>query len=76
MINDVELFKKLTGNIWEFRTFYNKTYYRLFAFWDKRQGMTTIVIATHGVIKKTGKTPRENLEKTEAIRNQYLNQNK
>ena len=33
--NDPELFKKLTTNIWEFRTLFNRTYYRLFAFWDK-----------------------------------------
>jgi len=33
--NDKELFKKLTGEIWEFRTLYNRTHYRLFAFWDK-----------------------------------------
>ena len=32
VIKDAELFKKLTGNIWEFRTLYNETYYRLFAF--------------------------------------------
>ena len=30
--NDKELFKKLDGEIWEFRTLFNKTYYRLFAF--------------------------------------------
>lgn len=30
--NDKELFKKLTENIWEFRTLFNKTHYRLFAF--------------------------------------------
>jgi uncharacterized protein (TIGR01639 family) len=29
---DNELFKKLQGDIWEFRTLYQKTYYRLFAF--------------------------------------------
>ena len=30
---NVELFKKLEGSeIWEFRTLYNKNYYRLFAF--------------------------------------------
>jgi len=33
--NDKELFKKLQDEIWEFRTKYNKAYYRLFAFWDK-----------------------------------------
>lgn len=38
LINDQELFKKLTENIWEFRTLYNKTHFRIFAFWDKSQG--------------------------------------
>jgi hypothetical protein len=38
VINDSELFKKLTTNIWEFRTVYNQSHYRLFAFWDKRAG--------------------------------------
>ena len=33
--NDKELFKKLQEEIWEFRTKWNKSYYRLFAFWDK-----------------------------------------
>jgi len=32
---DKELFKKLNDEIWEFRTLYSKTHYRLFAFWDK-----------------------------------------
>ena len=32
MVNDKELFKKLQDEIWEFRTLYNKTHYRLFAF--------------------------------------------
>ena len=30
--NDKELFKKLQDEIWEFRTKFNKTYYRLLAF--------------------------------------------
>jgi mRNA-degrading endonuclease RelE of RelBE toxin-antitoxin system len=29
VINDNDLFKKLSGEIWEFRTLFNKTYYRL-----------------------------------------------
>lgn len=73
-VNDPELFKKLNDNIWEFRTFYNKTYYRLFAFWDKIGGKETLVIATHGIIKKTGKTPQADLEKAERIRQQYFKQ--
>ena len=70
--NDPELFKKLTDTIWEFRTLYNKTYYRLFAFWDKRSGQNVIVLATHGLIKKTGKTPQADLDKAERIRQQYF----
>jgi phage-related protein len=48
---DKELFKKLNDDIWEFRTLYNKTHYRLFAFWDKIDKIDTIVISTHGLIK-------------------------
>src|SRR5882724_9943479 len=70
--NDPELLKKLTNTIWEFRTVYNKTYYRLFAFWDKISAQNTVVLATHGLIKKTGKTPMTDLEKAERIRQQYL----
>ena len=31
-INDNQLFKKLKDEIWEFRTLYKKTHFRLFAF--------------------------------------------
>src|ERR1700748_2736471 len=72
--NDRELFKKLTTTIWEFRTLYNQTYYRLFAFWDKREGRNTVVLATHGLVKKTGKTPKTDLKKAEQIRKQYFEQ--
>jgi len=51
-INDNELFKKLDGEYWEFRTLYNKQYLRLFAFWDKSHKQNTVVISTHGIIKK------------------------
>ncbi|MFZ4058386.1 MAG: type II toxin-antitoxin system RelE/ParE family toxin [Ferruginibacter sp.] len=74
--NDPELFKKLNDNIWEFRTLYNKTQFRIFAFWDKSQGQQTLVISTHGLIKKTGKTPTSDLEKAERIREQYFAQKK
>jgi phage-related protein len=73
-ISDPELFKKLTATIWEFRTLYNQTYYRLFAFWDKRKGKDVVVLATHGLIKKTGKTPTTDLDKAERIRKQYFEQ--
>ena len=72
--NDVELFKKLSDNIWEFRTLYSKTYYRIFAFWDKTQSKNTLVLSTHGLVKKTGKTPKADLERAEKIRQHYFAQ--
>ena len=74
LTNDPELFKKLTDNIWEFRTFYNKTQFRIFAFWDRSEGHQTLVLSTHGLIKKTDKTPKADLDKAERIREQYLAQ--
>ena len=50
---DPELFKKLTDEIWEFRTKYNKNYYRLLAFQDKTDNKETLVVCAHGFIKKT-----------------------
>lgn len=69
---DNELFKKLTGEIWEFRTLYNKTHYRIFAFWDKQDRQETLVFATHGIIKKAGKTPEKEIKKAEEIRIKYF----
>ena len=66
-----ELFKKLEGtDIWEFRTLFNKVKYRLFAFWDTEE--ETLVIATHGIIKKTKKTPAKEIAKAERIRQEYF----
>jgi len=70
---DKELFKKLKGEIWEFRTLYNKTHYRLFAFWDKTGNTETVVISTHGIIKKTDKMPLGEIDKAENLRRQYFN---
>ncbi len=72
--NDKELFKKLTEEIWEFRTLFNKTHYRLFAFWDKTDKVNTVVISTHGLIKKTDKTPHGDLDKAERLRRLYIEQ--
>lgn len=52
LINDPKLFKKLKDEIWEFRTKYKGIQYRLFAFWDKTGNTETLVISTHGIIKK------------------------
>lgn len=70
--DDKELFKKLKNEIWEFRTLFNKTYYRLFAFWDKSEKTQTVVISTHGLIKKTDKTPQAELDKAEHLRKKYF----
>lgn len=70
--NDKELFKKLNEFIWEFRTLYNGKAYRLFSFWDKSKRTETLVVATHGILKKTQKTPTKEIKKAEEIRKQYL----
>lgn len=67
-----ELFKKLSDDIWEFRTIYQGTKYRLLAFWDKDTG--NLVIATHGFVKKTQKTPESELAHAEAMRRKYYNE--
>jgi phage-related protein len=71
-IKDNELFKKLNDNIWEFRTLYNSKAYRLFAFWDSSKKNNTVVISTHGILKKMQKTPAKEILKAESIREEYL----
>lgn len=70
--NDNKLFKKLNEYIWEFRTIYNNKTYRLFPFWDRTGEQEKIVIATHGILKKTQKTPAKEISKAEDIRSSYL----
>lgn len=74
--NDSELFKKLQDEIWEFRTKFSKTYYRLFAFWDKTGNHDTVIISTHGLIKKSGKTPKGEIAKAKMLMEQYFNEKK
>ncbi|MDC1203811.1 type II toxin-antitoxin system RelE/ParE family toxin [Salibacteraceae bacterium] len=70
--NDPKLFKKLTAEIWEFRTKYRGLQYRLFAFWDKSGESETLVISTHGIVKKVDKVPKKEIEKAERIRSEYF----
>lgn len=71
-VKDTDIFKKLGDtDIWEFRTILNGVKYRLFAFWDKDG--ETLVVATHGLIKKTKKTPKSDISKAEAIRKEWFN---
>lgn len=48
--------------------------YRLFAFWDTEA--ETLVVATHGIVKKTQKTPKKEIEKAERIMKDYFNEKK
>ena len=75
--NDPKLFKKLQNDIWEFRTKFAGIQIRLLAFWDKSNNKETLVIATHGFIKKVDKVPANEIERAERLRvNYFNNQNK
>ena len=70
--HDPKLFKKLTELIWEFRTLYEKKQYRLLAFWDKEDKNETLVVTTHGFVKKTSKVSKKEIKKAEEIRKKYF----
>lgn len=69
---DPKLFKKLTENVWEFRTICKGISYRFFAFWDKRDNSRTLVIVTHGFKKKMNRIPLKEIRKTEQVRLIYI----
>jgi phage-related protein len=74
-LQDRDLFKKLEGsNIWEFRTLYAGIAYRLLAFWDTTEA--SLIITTHGFIKKTDRTPKKEIEKAERKRTEYFTSKK
>ncbi len=63
-------FKKLIGteDIWECRVPFASNAYRIFCFFEGN----SVVVLTHGFAKKTQKTPRQEIEKAEAYRRDYL----
>ncbi len=70
-VNDVSVFKKLKNtDIWEFRAKVKGNQYRVFAFWDINKNK--VVVCTHGLIKKTQKTPKKDIDKAEQLRKKYL----
>ena len=69
---DPELFKKIRGDIWEFRTNFSKTQIRFLAFWDKRKRDDTQVIITHGFIKKRWEIAEKEIKKAESARIRFL----
>jgi len=71
--NDPKLFKKLQNDIWELRTKYGGLQIRLLAFWDKSNNKETLVIATHGFIKKVDKVPANEIKRAERLRDNYFN---
>jgi phage-related protein len=73
--HDPELFKKLKDEIWEFRTLYQGLHYRLCAFWDKSNSGSTLVISTHGIVKKTSKTPDSEIQKAKQARTRSFEDN-
>jgi len=74
--NDAKLFKKLQNDIWEFRTKFAGIQIRLLAFWDKSENKETLVIATHGFIKKVDKVPANEIKRAVRLRNKYFESRK
>ena len=59
-------------------TFGNSTIYagiqiRLLAFWDKTDNKETLVIATHGFVKKVDNVPGNEIKRAVRIKNKYFN---
>lgn len=70
----VTYFKKLTGadEIWECRIQFGSNAYRLFCFMVSGN----VVVLTHGLIKKTQKTPKSEIERAESYRQDFLRRRK
>ena len=66
-------FQKLknTNGIYEFRQSDHQKFYRVFAFWDSEQE-ETLIIGTHGIDKKSNKTPPKEIHKAEQIKKTYF----
>lgn len=69
-VHDSEIFKKITNHIWEFRNRYYKSQIRLFAFWNPYE--QSMVVCTHGIFKKSPKTPQHEIDKAERLRAQFI----
>ena len=66
---DSGLFKKVNKFIWEFRAKHNGKQFRILSFWDKTR--KSMVMATHGFIKKTQKVPPQEIKHAEQIMKKY-----
>lgn len=63
-------FKKLIGTeeIWECRIQFASNAYRIFCFFVDN----SVVVLTHGFLKKSQKTPKSEIERAEAYRRDFL----
>lgn len=66
-------FEKLknTDGIYEFKQSDHQKFYRIFAFWASEE-KETLIVATHGIDKKSNKTPPKEIKKAEQIKKKYL----
>lgn len=63
-------FKKLVNSegVWELRVSWDTNIYRIFCFFHGN----SVVVLTHGIMKKTRKTPPREIKRAEAYRRDYL----
>ena len=71
-------FEKLnsTDGIFEFRERDQEKFYRIFAFCHGDSESKTLIICTHGLDKKSNKTPKSEIEKAIRIKELFLNDKK
>jgi phage-related protein len=63
---------KNSQGIYEFRFDEDNKFFRLFAFWDTEGESESLIIGTHGIVKKTNKTPVDEITKAEKIKREYF----
>lgn len=66
-------FEKLNSKdgIFEFRERDQEKFYRIFAFWYGDSESRTLILCTHGLDKKSNKTPKSEIEKAIRIKELY-----
>ena len=71
-------FTKLKGSngLYEFRFDESNKFYRVFAFWDTEEETETLIVSTHGIDKKTNKTPAKEIQKAERLMREYFEEKK
>jgi phage-related protein len=74
--NDPRLLKKIRDEIWEFRVRHGNIQIRLLAFWDKRDSKNTLILVSHGFIKKGDKVPGTEIDRAKKIRSRYFESKK